>query len=78
LLSADGGRTWQTARLGHDYGNFSFRPWEAAFVPKPGRAYALQSLAINRLGETQRLSARWNAGGYLRNAVETITVQTTR
>jgi len=75
LFSIDGGQRWQAARLGDDYGDFSFRPWVAQFTPARGRAYALQSLAVNRIGESQRFSARWNPGGYLRNAVETIHVR---
>ena len=74
LFSADGGKRWQTARLGQDYGDFSFRPWEAQFTPVAGRTYTLQSLAVNRIGESQRFSARWNSSGYLRNAVETVSV----
>ena len=74
LFSADGGQLWQTARLGQDYGDFSFRPWEAHFTTVAGRTYALQSLAVNRIGESQRFSARWNASGYLRNAVEAVNV----
>ncbi len=75
LFSSDGGTHWQAARLGKDYGDFSFRPWEMQFTPERGRSYALQSLAINRIGESQRFSARWNPSGYLRNAVETIQVK---
>ncbi len=74
LFSADGGRHWQTAELGKDHGNFSFRAWEARFTPTAQDTYHLQSLAINRIGEAQRTSPRWNPGGYLRNAVETIRV----
>ncbi len=72
LFSVDGGQHWQTARLGQDYGDFSFRPWEAQFTPTRGRTYAVQTLAVNRIGESQRFSARWNPSGYLRNAVETV------
>ncbi len=75
LFSIDGGQHWKAARLGADYGDFSFRPWDVQFTPERGRAYALQSLAVNRIGESQRFSARWNPGGYLRNAVETIHVK---
>jgi len=75
LFSIDGGQHWRAARLGSDYGDFSFRPWEVQFTPEGGKAYELQSLAINRIGESQRLSARWNPSGYLRNAVETIHVK---
>ena len=72
LFSVDGGQHWQNARLGQDYGDFSFRPWEAQFTPTRGRTYAVQTLAVNRIGESQRFSARWNPSGYLRNAVETV------
>ncbi|MDT7042377.1 molybdopterin-dependent oxidoreductase [Candidatus Nitronereus thalassa] len=75
LFSLDGGVHWQTARLGQDYGDYSFRPWEAQFTPVRGQTYTLQSLAVNRIGESQRFSARWNPSGYLRNAVETLTVR---
>jgi len=75
LFSVDGGKHWQSARLGQDYGDFSFRPWEARFTPERGGVYALQSLAINRTGESQRFSARWNSSGYLRNVVETTNIK---
>ena len=74
LFSSNGGHHWQAAKLGKDYGDFSFRPWEAGFTPAPGETYQLQSLAINRIGESQRFSARWNPNGYLRNVIETIRV----
>ncbi|WP_342348253.1 molybdopterin-dependent oxidoreductase [uncultured Nitrospira sp.] len=77
LFSMDGGQQWQSARLGKDYGNFSFRPWEAPFTPEPGKTYPLQSLAINRIGETQRFDARWNPHGYLRNVIETVNIHAT-
>ena len=72
LFSYDGGSNWQAAKLGEDYGDFSFRPWEARFTPLAGKTYQLQSLAINRVGESQRFSARWNPSGYLRNVIETV------
>ena len=74
LFSLNGGQEWQAARLGADYGDYSFRPWEAQFMPVAGRTYSLQSLAVNRIGESQRFSARWNPGGYLRNAVEMVNI----
>lgn len=77
LFSIDGGQQWQTAKLGNDYGDFSFRPWEAKFTPGSARSYALQSLAINRIGESQRFSPQWNPSGYLRNTIETINIHAT-
>ena len=76
LLSIDGGQHWEAAKLGKDYGDFSFRQWETSVVLKSGQSYQLQSLAINRIGESQQLEAKWNPNGYLRNAVETIQVRT--
>ncbi|MDH5576651.1 MAG: molybdopterin-dependent oxidoreductase [Nitrospirota bacterium] len=76
LLSIDGGQHWKAAKLGNDYGDFSFRQWETQVTLKPGQSYQMQSLAINRIGESQQLHAKWNPSGYLRNAVETVHVST--
>jgi len=76
FFSSDGGQRWETAQLGKDYGDFSFRLWEIRVAVKPGQSYRFQSLAINRIGESQQLHAKWNPNGYLRNAVETIHVRT--
>jgi sulfite dehydrogenase len=77
LFSENGGRSWRQARLGKDPGRYSFRPWQVRFAPVPGKSYALMSMAINRLGQTQRLTPRWNAGGYLRDVIETVHVRAT-
>jgi sulfite dehydrogenase len=76
LFSSDGGQHWEAAQLGKDYGDFSFRPWEIRVPLRPGQLYQLQALAINRIGESQQLQAKWNPSGYLRNVVETIRVST--
>jgi len=76
LFSVDGGRRWDATQLGKDYGDFSFRPWQIKVSLKPGRSFQFQSLAINRIGESQQLHPQWNPHGYLRNAVETIQVRT--
>jgi hypothetical protein len=60
--------------LGKDYGDCSFLPWEIQVFLGPGHRYQLQALAINRIGESQQLHAKWNTNGYVRNAVETVHV----
>ncbi|HME80529.1 MAG TPA: molybdopterin-dependent oxidoreductase [Candidatus Eremiobacteraceae bacterium] len=76
LFSADGGGHWTPATLGKDYGKYAFRPWQARFTPQAGTQYALASLAMNTIGEAQRLdNPVWNPGGYLRNTVETVRVE---
>jgi sulfite dehydrogenase len=75
LFSSDGGTHWTPATLGKDYGKYAFRPWQARFTPQAGKQYTLASLAMNTIGEAQRLdSPVWNPGGYLRNTVETVRV----
>jgi DMSO/TMAO reductase YedYZ molybdopterin-dependent catalytic subunit len=76
LFSFDGGMHWEATTLGRDYGDFSFRSWEIRVTLRPGHQYQLQALAINRIGESQQLKAKWNPNGYLRNAVETVHITT--
>jgi sulfite dehydrogenase len=70
-VSTDDGQTWQAARLGTDMGRYSFREWTAVFKPVRKGAYALKVRALNRIGQSQPLTALWNAAGYMRNVVET-------
>ncbi len=70
-FSSDGGRTWQSARLGKDLGRYSFREWTAAFKPARKGMHELKVRAINRIGQSQPLTAAWNPAGYMRNVVET-------
>jgi sulfite dehydrogenase len=76
LFSTDGGQHWGQASLGKDYGKYAFRQWQARFTPAAGKQYTLASLAINMIGEAQRLDGQvWNPGGYLRNNVEMVRVR---
>ena len=70
-FSADGGATWHAAKLGKDLGRYSFREWSAAFTPPRAGNYDLKVRAINRLGQSQPMTALWNPMGYMRNVVET-------
>jgi DMSO/TMAO reductase YedYZ molybdopterin-dependent catalytic subunit len=73
-FSSDGGNTWTEAKLGEDYGNYSFREWTCHFTPRAAGNYQIQCCAVNRKGETQRKEARWNPAGYMRNVIETVRV----
>ena len=73
-VSTDGGTTWRTARLGADYGPYSFRQWTSDFQAEPGKRYVLACRARANSGETQTTTAVWNPGGYLRNVIETYRV----
>ncbi|WP_237218124.1 molybdopterin-dependent oxidoreductase [Rugosibacter aromaticivorans] len=73
-FSADSGQTWHGARLGKDLGRYSFREWTVAFKPPRTGAYELKVRAVNRIGQSQPLTALWNPMGYMRNVVETTRV----
>jgi hypothetical protein len=69
-VSADGGGSWQNAKLGRDEGPYSFRQWTAdLLMGAPGEA-SLMACCTNTKGEVQPNSANWNSGGYMRNAIE--------
>lgn len=73
-LSADDGKTWTAATLGEDHGRYSFRTWRSHLILPPGPC-KLKVQAVSRAGETQPVEQRWNPSGYMRNLVETITVE---
>ena len=72
-VSADGGATWADAKLGQDLGKYSFRGWEAPVALAAGR-HALKVCALSNAGEVQPVEQPWNPAGYLRNLIETVTV----
>ena len=73
-FSADGGGTWQAARLGANHGRYSFHEWTVRFIPGRRGPFELRVRATNRAGDTQPLTPRWNPAGYMRNVVETVGV----
>lgn len=73
-FSEDGGRSWRKAKLGKDWGNYSFREWTIPFTAKLAGAFDLKVKATNRAGQTQPMEPLWNPAGYMRNVVETVHV----
>ncbi len=74
LVSADGGQTWQEARLGEDLGRYSFREWRLGVDLQKGR-HSIMVRAVTADGEMQPLEQRWQPAGYMRNVVETLKLQ---
>jgi sulfite dehydrogenase len=72
-VSADGGKTWETTRLGKDLGKYSFREWSFPVKLSEG-THELKVRATSNDGKTQPMEALWNPAGYLRNVVETVRV----
>jgi len=69
-VSADGLKTWQPARLGEDFGAYSFRAWEFTWTPKAPGHYTLAVRASDSKGNVQPDQPVWNPGGYLWNRIE--------
>ncbi len=75
LFSADAGNHWQEARLGSDYGKYSFRQWTVVLRPASTGPQTLMVKALNTAGESQPDRANWNGSGFMRNVVESVSVK---
>ena len=69
-VSADGGQTWQVAKLGTDEGRYSFRRWTAELMMGAAGEATLAVRCTNSAGDTQPDQPNWNGSGYMRNVVE--------
>lgn len=74
-VSIDAGRSWKPAKLGHDYGRFSFRQYSYRFRPEKEGVYLVMVKASNMRGDTQTMSLIHNPPGYHHNVVERIQVE---
>ncbi|HKO05924.1 MAG TPA: molybdopterin-dependent oxidoreductase [Candidatus Acidoferrales bacterium] len=69
-VSADDGRSWAPARMGQDYGRYSFRTWEFSWKPQRRGPHTLAVRATDEKDNVQTDEAVWNPGGYLWNRIE--------
>jgi hypothetical protein len=69
-VSEDGGKQWIAARLGEDYGPYSFRTWESHWVASRPGTHSLAVRATDEKGNTQSDEPVWNGGGYLWSRIE--------
>jgi DMSO/TMAO reductase YedYZ molybdopterin-dependent catalytic subunit len=78
-FSADGGRTWQDARLGEPNGKHGWRAWSHDWDAAEPGDYELCVRATDAAGNAQPLdsTATWNQGGYGVNAVQRVPVRVT-
>jgi DMSO/TMAO reductase YedYZ molybdopterin-dependent catalytic subunit len=74
-FSVDAGGQWQDARLGPDYGKYSFRQWSVELRPLSTGPRTLMVKAINTTGASQPDRANWNGSGFMRNVIESVSVQ---
>ncbi|WP_407176146.1 molybdopterin-dependent oxidoreductase [Bradyrhizobium sp. STM 3562] len=69
-FSADGGMSWREARLGRDYGKYSFRQWETDLSLSQAGSHTLMARCTNAQNVVQPSTANWNNSGFMRNVVE--------
>ncbi len=81
-ISADRGKSWQQTELGKNHGNYSFRRWSALWQNSEEFTKLLENnkatwlvKATNNKGEEQPMESIWNRGGYMRNGVESWSVE---
>ena len=73
-LSLDGGRQWQSARLGSDLGRFSFRTWTFDFTPRDRGPAVILCRATSGRGIVQPETWRANPSGYHNNVIQRLEV----
>ena len=74
-ISTDGGSTWHAATLGLEHARYAWRLWEYEWKPPTPGNYQLVSRARDTYGNRQPDKPAWNAGGYLWNGMDRISVQ---
>jgi DMSO/TMAO reductase YedYZ molybdopterin-dependent catalytic subunit len=75
FFTSDAGAHWQEAQLGPDHGKYSFRQWEVSLRPSSRGPYMLMIKARNTSGSAQPDRANWNGAGFMRNVIESVSVQ---
>ncbi|HXN21899.1 MAG TPA: molybdopterin-dependent oxidoreductase [Candidatus Dormibacteraeota bacterium] len=69
-VSDDNAKSWRDAKLGENYGPYSFCTWESPWVPKNAGRYQWAVRATDEKGNVQPDEAVWNPRGYVWNKIE--------
>ncbi len=73
-VSVDRGITWNTAQLGKENFDSSFRMFRYNWKPAAPGYHLLMSRATDSAGATQPIDAAWNPSGYLWNSIDRVGV----
>jgi DMSO/TMAO reductase YedYZ molybdopterin-dependent catalytic subunit len=76
-MSADGGRTWQSARLGQDLGRYAFRTFSLALTLNTRGRQIIMARAANKIGQTQTPELIQNPAGYHHNVIQSLALDVT-
>ncbi len=77
LISTDGGKTWDEAKLKNKNGNFAYTEFRYAYKPTKTGELTFMAKAINNKGEEQPFAEdiKWNRGGYKYNGIDSVKVK---
>jgi hypothetical protein len=75
LFRSDVGNSWWEAQLGADQGKYGFRQWAVPLRLTSRGRHQLMIKAINTEGIAQPDRANWNGAGFMRNVIESVSVQ---
>jgi hypothetical protein len=74
-VSADGGASWQAAKLGKDLGPYSFREFALGVPTKEDGGRVVMARATSNSGEEQVEQLKFNPAGYHNNVIQRIYVE---
>jgi DMSO/TMAO reductase YedYZ molybdopterin-dependent catalytic subunit len=74
-VSSDGGKSWETAELGTDFGKYSFRPWRVTLGKAQRGRVVIMARATNTRGASQVQELIFNPPGYHNNVPQRVTVE---
>ncbi|MDA1218327.1 MAG: sulfite oxidase [Chloroflexi bacterium] len=74
-VSADGGHTWQNAKLLGQADQNAWRQWEFIWQTSQPGHFVFKARATDSNGNTQPSAIPWNFRGYANNAIHTIAIE---
>jgi DMSO/TMAO reductase YedYZ molybdopterin-dependent catalytic subunit len=74
-ISADGGRSWQSASLDQDVGRFGFRGFHHGFKAAGKGEVTVLARATSKMGTTQVSELIFNPAGYHNNVISRVTIR---
>ncbi len=74
-ISADGGKSWQSATLDQDMGRYSFRGFHHRLKAGAKGEVTVMAKATNRMGASQVSDLIFNPAGYHNNVISRVTVR---
>jgi sulfite dehydrogenase len=76
-ISSDKGKSWTGAKLDASLGKYSWRRWRYLYTPIDKDSVVFMIKATNAAGDTQPVQ-QWSRSGYMRNEIESLTLNIAR